>query len=590
MAPLTRDELISRIESARTRGQQKELGRWLDQQDDITRRLVIDIARERGEELPNTAMAWPSKKLIRRARAKQEESRRRTNPIRIDDPFFCVVCGSDVKIGGAKVRDHCPFCLHSRHVDRIPGDRSAGCGGTLVPVSLDKSGDSEVINYECDRCEETSRCSAHPDDDRELLVALSARGRLDTSERLRVIGLPNRILDTCKSHSLIHGKVAVAVSGGVDSIVLMHIMHRLGFSPTVISLDHGLRAEAASEVEHVRRVAKSLGLDFCYEELHLMPGPDVAARARHARFECFEKMPFDTIALGHHRDDQVETVIDRLIRGSGSGGLGGMRYRRDRYIRPMLSEPRSVIEAWALLHGIKWCEDPSNKKGTRGRIRHEVVPLLESIREGANTSIARSAVHLAGDHRYLSREADKLMGVDGVRLSAWDKAPSPLKYRAILKLIKRSRGGVVDVAKAQVDGFKKFDKPGSWLPLPGGWRLLRDNSRIRCLPNPPEPRMIKSGHWGHWSIDASSEVMVRGAYDGERAGDTSMRERLRVAGISVGLRDYHPVVEVNGRRWLPGVWVEPSKSTVESGGMVRVLATRLGSPSLPSGGPWGTEI
>jgi hypothetical protein len=182
------------------------------------------------------------------------------------------------------------------------------------------------------------------------------------------------------------------------------------------------------------------------------------------------------------------------------------------------------------------------------------------------------------------------MGIDGVRLSAWDKAPSPLKYRAILKLIKRSRGGVVDVAKAQVDGFRKLNKPGSWLPLPGGWRLLRDNSRIRCLPNPPDTAVLKNGQWGHWVIEASTEVTIRAPYDGERAGDTSLRERLRASGVSVGLRDYHPVIEVNKRRWVPGVWVEPNKTEEESVGLVRVLATRIGSPSLPTGGPWGTEI
>lgn len=103
-------------------------------------------------ELPDDAVDWPAKRLLRRARGREEEARRRTNPVARDEAFVCAHCGLDVPPHGRTARDHCPRCLRSLHVDVVPGDRAAGCGGLLDPYELERRGDDLRIRYRCRRC------------------------------------------------------------------------------------------------------------------------------------------------------------------------------------------------------------------------------------------------------------------------------------------------------------------------------------------------------------------------------------------------------------------------------------------------------
>ncbi|MCP4804884.1 MAG: RNHCP domain-containing protein [Proteobacteria bacterium] len=145
----------------------RELKRAADALDDAPehKAALLRRARARGVELPDEAVEWPAKRLLRRALGRGAASQVRSNPVRIDESFTCVHCGHDVPLGGARVRDHCPVCLRSRHVDVVPGDRAADCGGILDPVRLDKQGESWVIAYACRACGHPHRCRAHPDDD-----------------------------------------------------------------------------------------------------------------------------------------------------------------------------------------------------------------------------------------------------------------------------------------------------------------------------------------------------------------------------------------------------------------------------------------
>ena len=111
---------------------------------------------------------WPAKKLLRHGLDRSGASQLRRNPIRRDEAFLCLRCGHEVPTGGARVRDHCPRCLFSQHVDRVPGDRAADCGGLLEPVGLD----GPVIQYRCQRCGHTARNRAHDQDD---IVGLARR-------------------------------------------------------------------------------------------------------------------------------------------------------------------------------------------------------------------------------------------------------------------------------------------------------------------------------------------------------------------------------------------------------------------------------
>lgn len=165
------------LDRARSRGEVKRLSAALDGDDELRRALLAE-GRDRGADLPDEAVGWPSAKLLRRARAHEDAARERTNPIRRDEAFTCAHCGLEVAPLGRTDRDHCPRCLRSLHVDVVPGDRAATCGGLLDPVGAEIRGGDVVIHHKCRRCGATHRVRAAVGDpggdDWEALVKTSA--------------------------------------------------------------------------------------------------------------------------------------------------------------------------------------------------------------------------------------------------------------------------------------------------------------------------------------------------------------------------------------------------------------------------------
>ena len=130
-------------------------------------------AAEEGEEGEGTTLT--NKRLLRWALGREAEAQRPGNPTHRDESFVCARCGAQVAPGGARVRDHCPACLHGQHVDGpVPGDRAARCGGLLKPTGLERRGEELVLTHTCALCGVVRRVRAHPDDDPAALRALSA--------------------------------------------------------------------------------------------------------------------------------------------------------------------------------------------------------------------------------------------------------------------------------------------------------------------------------------------------------------------------------------------------------------------------------
>jgi len=173
------DEAAARalVEAAQTRGDVKRLSAQLDA-DPALRRAVLLEGRRRGADLPDEALSWPAKRLLRRARGRANASQVRTNPVHRDEAFRCAHCGASVAPARRTARDHCPRCLHSLHVDDVPGDRAAGCGGLLVPIDAERRGEGFRIRYRCARCgaERMNKALLEVDDpdDWEALVAMCA--------------------------------------------------------------------------------------------------------------------------------------------------------------------------------------------------------------------------------------------------------------------------------------------------------------------------------------------------------------------------------------------------------------------------------
>lgn len=195
----------------------------------------------------------------------------------------------------------------------------------------------------------------------------------------------------------------VAVSGGIDSMVLLHVLRRLGHACTALHVNHGLRgAESDGDEDFVRAHCEQEGIAFRsarvdVDALKAEQPVSTQMAARLLRYEWIDEMmgPVGAArcALGHHADDVVETLFINLLRGTGRWGWGAMGPRRGDYIRPLLLVHRADIEAYARERGIRWREDSSNasEQYQRNRIRHELLPLLESIRPGSQRTIARSA-------------------------------------------------------------------------------------------------------------------------------------------------------------------------------------------------------
>jgi len=175
---VTRDQARALLDAATSRGAQKTLGQELDGDLEL-RRAVLEEGRARGVDLPDEAVAWPGKRLLRLARGREAAARVRRNPIARDEAFRCAACGVDVPAHGRSARDHCPACLCSLHVDVVPGDRASGCGGILDAVDVELRGTrGAVLIYRCRACGAEKRNQAlldgEPPDDWARIVALAA--------------------------------------------------------------------------------------------------------------------------------------------------------------------------------------------------------------------------------------------------------------------------------------------------------------------------------------------------------------------------------------------------------------------------------
>ena len=184
-------------------------------------------------------------------------------------------------------------------------------------------------------------------------------------------------------------RILVAVSGGGDSAALLHALacarDRTGLVLFAHGVNHGLRPEAASELELARQCAERCQVPYSESSLRLQSGGNLQARARTARYASLRRaaaqVGADWIATGHHADDRAETVIMRLLRGAGPRGLAVLPARAGELLRPMIRARRADVLAHLHRHAVLFAEDPSNqdRRYLRVRVRREVMPLLESL-------------------------------------------------------------------------------------------------------------------------------------------------------------------------------------------------------------------
>jgi len=198
-------------------------------------------------------------------------------------------------------------------------------------------------------------------------------------------------------------EVAVGLSGGVDSVVLLHLLSQnREIRLQAFHVHHGLSPNADSWAKFCVAFCKSLDVPLVVRKVSVRrAGKGLEAAAREARYAAFAKAKADCLALAHNLDDQAETVLMNLLRGAGARGASGMpvraRFGEKTLWRPLLGTTRSEIQAYARRHALEWIEDESNadESLTRNFIRRRVAPLLETKFPGWKESLARAARHFS---------------------------------------------------------------------------------------------------------------------------------------------------------------------------------------------------
>ncbi len=316
---------------------------------------------------------------------------------------------------------------------------------------------------------------------------------------------------SCEALDLRGRALLVAVSGGVDSTVLLHVLVELrgplGLELAVAHIHHGLRAVAADADEAlVRESAAALGLPFASRRVE--PGalreggtsrdrPTVQEAARRLRRDALIALARERgaqrIATAHQRDDQAETLLLRLFRGTGPEGLGGIPERSPDgwFVRPLLGVSRAAIEQLARERGLAWREDASNAddRYARNRLRHGLRALAGDLNPGWERALADLAEAQRRESEWLAEQVDEAAthwlqpAGEGFVLprSGWAELP-PALARRLLARVWRALGGGRDVSRQQLDralGFLAAGEARGRLEWPGGLVLERGATTVQ---------------------------------------------------------------------------------------------------------------
>jgi tRNA(Ile)-lysidine synthase len=294
-------------------------------------------------------------------------------------------------------------------------------------------------------------------------------------------------------------RMLVAVSGGGDSVALLHALLALGQRVAAGHVHHGLRGAAAdADLAFVATLSHALGVPFVHARVDAATrdGRSPEARARTLRYAALEELRADGgfahIATAHQREDQAETLLFRALRGTGIGGLASIRPSLDggRVLRPLLALSRAELRDYLAARGLAHREDASNADLSipRNRLRAEVLPVLESIQPGATAHLAALALRAAeaddslrepldSDFAAFAHGGDGGLWLDPVALAGLD---SGRRRRAIVEIA--SRAGLRETLSVKhverIDAFLARAEPGRKLSLPGGCVLLRDRVKF----------------------------------------------------------------------------------------------------------------
>lgn len=253
-------------------------------------------------------------------------------------------------------------------------------------------------------------------------------------------------LKYCNKIGLSKGdKILVALSGGLDSVALLYLMHMSSFYVEAAHCNFNLRGEESdSDAQFIKELCKALGLTVHVKNFDAGAhandfGVSIQMAARDLRYAWFEELRskngFAYIATAHHRDDQVETILINLSRGTGIKGMQGMKPLQNKIIRPLLFTDKSALELWMQKENHTYREDSSNAsiKYTRNKLRQQVIPILRTLNPSLSKTVQENIERFAGTETNLSflleKERQNIVLQKGIEqhfiLSALTAYPSP---------------------------------------------------------------------------------------------------------------------------------------------------------------------
>ena len=402
--------------------------------------------------------------------------------------------------------------------------------------------------------------------------------------------LVGRAGDFCRQWDMLpaEGTVLCAVSGGRDSMALLDILLRLlegtGVRLAAAHFNHCLRTTADRDEQFVREWCGRHGVTFLAgrgDVRAYAAGTGVEDAARQMRYafleEAADRLGASRIATAHHQDDNAETVLLHLLRGTGLRGLCGIPPVRGRIIRPLLEISRAEIDGYVAERHIPYVEDETNGDAayTRNRLRLEVLPLLEEISPGCTARIATASSLLREEEERLQAEAEEILPAgNGEEIVL----PVPVLGRqdaAMRRRLVRAMGlrlGVT-LTRRQVEAVLRLGS-GGMVSLPGELCAVRLAHKLilRKMGPLPPPMLLRFGRqiWGDWQVtlrelpgpqdqgvdslvlDASVGPLSIGAWDGSgrlavENGSRTLKRLFMDCGIPVQRRREHPVIYAGGR-------------------------------------------
>lgn len=316
--------------------------------------------------------------------------------------------------------------------------------------------------------------------------------------------MTNELLNEWKKEKIVEdGDIVLAgVSGGADSVCLLLMLEQLqkktDFLLEAVHVEHGIRGEESrKDAAFVKNLCQDHGIRChifsvevpVFAEKH---GLGLEEAARILRYDCYKKAAESVkkkfpekkirLALAHHAEDNAETVLFQMVRGSGLDGLCGMSRRRDEgiyeLIRPLLAQPREEIEAFLKECGQSYCTDETNldTEYSRNRIRHQVLPELKQINGQAVAHINQSAALLQEMRDFLNEEAEHIREMyvveksDGIQLysGVWEECHEVVQREVLHKAIGQVAGSKKDITRKHVEsvGNLYFSQVGRYVELP----------------------------------------------------------------------------------------------------------------------------